>query len=225
VPDKIPLEVVLDRNELSAGNVVMASDESTNRVCVSSGKLIEGCKVKIVDPDRKQVGENKVGEIAVISVSLFDGYRNYPEKTAEALDENGWYYTGDYGFMHNDELFVIGRKKDIIIEAGNNIYPEDVEDAVNKVNGVLPGRVIAFGEEDEELGTEHVSVVAETNESEENFRKLKMDIIRAGMSINVNIKTVYLVPSRWLIKSSAGKPSRKANRNRIINKEFEQVWS
>ncbi|MBN1300767.1 MAG: AMP-binding protein [Melioribacteraceae bacterium] len=218
-------EITVDRDLLSEGKVIRSDNAVNRRVCVSSGKLIEGCKVKIVDDNRKDVGIDRVGEIAIQSVSMFDGYRNYPEKTALVLDDEGWYYSGDFGFMHNDELYVIGRKKDIIIEAGNNIYPEDVEDAVNKAEGVIPGRVIAFGEEDPELGTEHVSVVAETREARKDLQKVKMAVIKAGMEINVNIKNVYLVPPRWLIKSSAGKPSRKANKHRILNKEFDNAWS
>jgi len=219
-------ELSVDREQLSNGKVIVAVELNKKKICVSSGKLIDGCKVNIIDEKRNVVSKNGVGEIAVKSVSMFFGYRNYPEKTAEVLDENGWYYTGDIGFLYNDELYVIGRKKDIIIVAGNNIYPEDVEDAVSKVELVLPGRVIAFGEDDIELGTEQVSIVAETSVvSEEDLNYLRIAIIRAGMGINVNIHKVYLVPPRWLIKSSSGKPSRKANRTRILNKNDEQVWS
>ena len=88
-------------------------------------------------------------------------YRNAPSATAAVLHD-GWYDSGDYGFQMTGELFVIGRKKDIIILAGKNIYPEDVEAVVAEVDGVIPGRVVAFGREDEATGTECVCVVAET---------------------------------------------------------------
>ncbi|MCK5456008.1 MAG: hypothetical protein KAI45_02705, partial [Melioribacteraceae bacterium] len=102
----------------------------------------------------------------------------------------------------------------------------DIEDAVNKIENIISGRVVAFGEEDELLGTEQVSVVAETKlDNEIELRKLSMDIIEAGMSANVNIHTVYLVPPRWLIKSSSGKPSRKTNKQRILDKIDRNVWS
>ena len=221
-------EVNVDRNKLSQGVVEIITDPNNpnTRTCVSSGKLINGCALKIVDDNRNQVGDYIVGEIAVKSVSMFDGYRNYPEKTAAVLDSEGWYYTGDYGFVHQDEVYVIGRKKDIIIVAGKNIYPEDVEDIIGKVNGVIPGRVVAFGEDDPELGTEQISIVAETNlSSVSEKKKLKLEIIKAGIDVDINIHKVYLVPSRWLIKSSAGKPSRKANKERILNKNDEQIWS
>jgi fatty-acyl-CoA synthase len=216
-PSTQPAVLLLDRQEISKGKIKVVKDWKLARACVSSGKTIKGCEVKIVDENRNEIPSDMIGEIAVKSVSMFDGYRNYPEKTAEVL-QDGWYYTGDYGFIFDEEYYIIGRKKDIIIVAGNNIYPEDIEDAVNKVTGVLAGRVVAFGEDDEEIGSEQISVIAETNiAAESEHKKLKMDIIKAGIDIGITIKKVYLVPPRWLIKSSAGKPSRKANRERILN--------
>ncbi|MFC2083933.1 AMP-binding protein [Bacteroidota bacterium] len=225
LPGNTPLEITTDRDELAKGRVKLADNNSVKRICVSSGRLINNCKVKIVNDSREMLKGKEVGEIAVKSVSLFDGYRNYPEKTSQVFDEEGWFYTGDYGFIYEDELFVIGRKKDIIIEGGINIYPEDVEDAVNRVQGVIAGRIIAFGEEEVSLGTEHVSVVAETNKNPDEYDRLRIEIIRAGMGINVTIKKVYLVPPRWLIKSSSGKPSRKTNSERLINNINKEVWS
>ncbi len=219
-------EISVDREMLASGTVVFSDDKTKARVCVSSGEIIDECSLKIVDEFRNEIPGDAVGEIVVKSVSMFSGYRNYPEKTDEVLDKDGWYYTGDIGFVVDEDLYVIGRKKDIIIVAGNNIYPEDVEDVVNKVEKIIPGRIIAFGEDDPELGTEQVSVIAETKlETEDEFDKLRVAILRAGMEVNVNIHSVYLVPPRWLIKSSSGKPSRKANRQRIINKTDEKVWS
>lgn len=224
-PGKPITELSLDRNELSQGRMKFADKDSVVRVCVSSGKLMGGCDARVVDENRKDIAEGLVGEVAVKSISMFDGYRNYPEKTAEVV-ENGWYFSGDYGFRYKDEFFIIGRKKDIIIVAGKNIYPEDIEDVVNQAKEVVPGRVIAFGEEDEKMGTEFVSVVAETNVTdEEGKNRVRLNILKAGMSIDIIIHKVYLVPPRWLIKSSSGKPSRKANKERLIEGNDSQVWS
>jgi acyl-CoA synthetase (AMP-forming)/AMP-acid ligase II len=219
-PDSEIKEVLVDRDELAKGFVKIITDESKARICVSSGKVIEGCSVKIVDDKRNELPEYRVGEIAIRSVSMFDGYRNYPEKTAEVLIDD-WYYSGDYGFMFDGDLFVIGRKKDIIIVAGKNIYPEDIEDMVSQIKGVIPGRTIAFGEENENLGTEVISVIAETeiNDDKEKGNLIKR-IVRAGMDIDVTITNVYIVPPKWLIKSSAGKPSRSANKQRILEQKL-----
>jgi acyl-CoA synthetase (AMP-forming)/AMP-acid ligase II len=224
-PGLDPKKVSVDRDAMANGFVKIADDNTkVVRVCVSSGKPIRGCELKIVDENRYEVEKGRSGEIAVKSVSMFDGYRNYPEKTAEVVDGK-WYFTGDYGFEIDNEYYVIGRKKDIIIVAGKNIYPEDIEDAVGKVEGVIPGRAIALGEEDEELGTEDVSVIAETNHTDPaERRKLRFEIIKAGMEIDISIFNVYLVPPRWLIKSSAGKPSRKHNRERISDINEKRKW-
>jgi acyl-CoA synthetase (AMP-forming)/AMP-acid ligase II len=224
-PGKPITELVVDRNELSKGVMKLAGKDSVIRVCVSSGRTLNGCEARIVDDNRNDIADGLVGEVAVKSVSMFDGYRNYPEKTAEVV-QNGWYYSGDYGFKYKDEFFIIGRKKDLIIVAGKNIYPEDIEDVVNQVDGVIPGRVISFGEEDENMGTEQIAVVAETRaENDKDKNELRMRILKAGMTMDINIHKVYLVPPRWLIKSSAGKPSRKANKERILTRDDKQVWS
>ncbi len=204
----------VDRNALSAGHVVPARD-GAGRACVSSGLLVPGCRIRIVDGDRRDVPPGTVGEIAIQSVSMFSGYRNYPEKTAEVL-QDGWYFSGDLGFVHDGEHFIIGRKKDIVIVAGNNVFPEDVEDAVGRVPGVIPGRVVAFGADDERSGTEILCVLAETEAPDDARRKLGLAVKQAGMAIDVTIARVYLVPPRWLIKSSSGKPARAANRGRAL---------
>ena len=223
-PFSVPQTIMADRIELSRGKVKITDEPEKARICVSSGKLIKGCEVRIVDENRKDKEQGTIGEIAIKSVSMFDGYRNYPEKTAKVL-QDGWYYSGDYGFKIEEEYYIIGRKKDIIIVAGNNIYPEDIEDVVSKVEGIIPGRVVAFGEEDVELGSEQISVAAETGFADSELqKKLQVEIIKAGMAIDVTIKKIYLVPPRWLIKSSAGKPSRKANKERILGSE-EIKWS
>jgi fatty-acyl-CoA synthase len=208
--------LTLDRVELAKGNVRVVGDGGSGRTSVSSGAPVSGCAVRIVDESRKDAPAGSVGEIAISSVSLFDGYRNYPEKTAEVLQDR-WYYSGDFGFLHDGECYVVGRKKDLIIIAGNNVSPEDVEDAVGKVPGVIPGRVVAFGAEDETIGTEVLCVVAETEAAAEADKKaLLRAVLQAGMAIDVTISRVYLVPPRWLIKSSAGKPARSTNKARAL---------
>lgn len=224
-PGVEPRHMSVDRLMLSKGIVKPGDgDSSSIRVCVSSGRPIRGTQIRIIDQEGKDLPEGLVGEIIIKSETIFSGYRNYPEKTAEVL-KNGWYYSGDLGFLWEGYIYAIGRRKDIIIVAGNNIYPEDVEDAVMQAEGVIPGRVIAFGEEDPSIGSEQISVIAESHYTEpEMLKKLRLDIVKTGMQIDVTIKNVYIVPPRWLIKSSAGKPARKANMERILKSKEEVLW-
>ncbi len=208
--------VQADRDELTRGRFVPAGAGRPARACVSSGQAIDGCAVRIVEAAGGELPDGVVGELVIASVSLFDGYRNNAEATTRVL-RDGWYRSGDVGFRLAGEVFVIGRQKDIIIVAGKNLYPEDIEDAVGGVPGIVPGRVIAFGVFDEASGTEQVCVVAETERSgERELRQLRRAVIEAGMAIDVTLARVQLVPPRWLIKSSSGKPSRSANRERML---------
>jgi fatty-acyl-CoA synthase len=210
-----PAKLSVDQQAFSQGAAIPVL-HGKPRVCVSSGPLLPGCQVRIVDNEFRDLDDGCIGEVVIKTPWMFDGYRNYPEKTAAAI-RDGWYLSGDYGFRNGGNYYIVGRKKDIIISAGNNIYPEDVETAANEVPGVIPGRVVAFGEEDVEFGSERVSVVAETHLSDEKERsQLRISIMEAGMAIEVSIANVYLVPPRFLVKSSAGKPSRSANKERVL---------
>ena len=97
-----------DRAELAQGRLRVVDDEGSSRACISSGEPIPGCELRIVDDFGVDLPEGRVGELVIRSVSLFDGYRNNPVKTAEVL-RNGWYFSGDYGFSLHGEFYIIGR--------------------------------------------------------------------------------------------------------------------
>jgi len=191
-------------------------------VYVSSGKPIADTEVKIVATDGAVCAEGVAGEIHVRTPSLFSGYWGSEGFQTHSL-RDGWHATGDFGFLVDGELFVIGRFKDIVIVGGNNIFPEDVEAVVNTIDGVYPGRVVAFGVEDKEYGTQSLSVVAEMKgdfqaesalELEAAIRKLVLTTIGTAP------RHVAVVPQRWIVKSTAGKISRRETRERFVRERF-----
>jgi len=215
-PGAVVASFTVDSDCLAKGIVRPVKKAQSSKVCISSGRPISGCSIKIVNEKIAELPENRVGTVAIKSASLFNGYRNNPKKTKQVF-KNGWYISGDLGFCHNGEYFILGRKDDVIIVAGSNIFPEDIENAINKVKGVIPGRVAAFGVENLTTGTQGVCVVAETccvGKKDKNI--LALAIKQAAMNIDVTISMVHLVPPRWLIKSSSGKISRKVNKERIL---------
>jgi len=216
-PGSESMTVELDRDLLAKGIAQPFQEGCLKKIYMSSGKPICDCSIKIVDEHGAELPSGRVGVVLIKSVSLFDGYRNDPQKTEQVL-KDGWYTSGDLGFFYKGEYFIIGRKDDVIVNAGRNIFPEDVENAVNVVPGVIAGRVVAFGLENPENGTQDVCVIAETlYESEQEKSALKLAIRQAAMDIDITINAVYLVLPRWLMKSSAGKLSRKANKERILS--------
>ena len=92
-----------------------------------------------------QASVRPVGEIAIRGDYRFAGYYRRSDLTQAAITREGWFRTGDLGFISDSELYVTGRKKDLIIIQGRNFYPTDIEDAVGRLPGVKNGRVVAFG--------------------------------------------------------------------------------
>lgn len=192
----------------------------------SSGRALGGNRVRIVSERGDTLGPRQVGEILVQSDSLFQGYYNRPDLTAEAMTD-GWYRTGDLGFLHEDELFVVGRKKELLIIAGENIHPHDVEEAVCCHAAVHDGRAVALGVFNPEQGTEDLVVIAEVH-SEQLSKDEKSRIereIRANVlaEVGVSVRWLFLKPSRWIVKSTSGKASRSATREKLLREHSE--WS
>jgi fatty-acyl-CoA synthase len=215
LPGKEARSVLVHRESLLKGYVIPCGDEVVSRACVSSGRVIEGSECRVTGPDGKESPANTVGELAIRSRYMFSGYRNNDEATVASFHD-GWFLTGDMGFIYDGEVYVVGRKKDLIIVAGKNIFPEDIEDITSNVSGVLKGRVVAFGIDNQEVGTEGIGIIAETAITDQAKKeKLKDTIVRECMEWDFTVSNVYLVPPRWLIKSSAGKLSRKLNIERL----------
>jgi malonyl-CoA/methylmalonyl-CoA synthetase len=98
------------------------------------------------------LGADQIGMIEVRGDNVFQGYWKMPEKTAEELRENGFFITGDLGVKdRHGRISIVGRQKDLIISGGYNIYPKEIEDVINDVDGVLESAVFGvphpdFGE-------------------------------------------------------------------------------
>jgi acyl-CoA synthetase (AMP-forming)/AMP-acid ligase II len=194
-------------------------------VYVSSGPPLKGVEIRIHHADGTPVAENETGGIEIRTESLFAGYWGNDGFKTSARVDGGWYQTGDYGFTAGGELYVIGRTKDIIIVGGQNIFPEDVEAIANTVPGVYTGRVVAFGAPDEAQGTEALCAVAEMRgDYDEKQAAAIAAQIRALVvaSIGVAPRFVWVKPERWIVKSTAGKISRKETRRRFLEERANE---
>jgi len=184
---------------------------------VSAGRPIANTKVRILSAEGDDLPERKVGEIALYSDCMLSEYYRRPDETRKAFLD-GWYLTGDYGYMADGEVYITGRKKDLIIVGGKNIYPQDLEELAMQAEGVHPGRVAAFGVEDVDAGTEEVVIVAEVDiENEVERERIAEDIReRINHGSDVAVQRVHLVGKGWLVKTSSGKVSRSANREKFL---------
>jgi acyl-CoA synthetase (AMP-forming)/AMP-acid ligase II len=216
-----PLVVdAIDRRALIAEQAVRPAEAASAPQAVnmlSAGRPLPNVRLRVLDERRHELPERRVGEIALRSDCMLAGYYNRADLTAQAFHD-GWYLTGDLGYLAEGELFVTGRKKDLIIVGGKNVHPQDLEALAGEVPGVHPGRVVAFGVFDEELGTEEVVVVAEVDSDADDERRRLADEIRQCINrgSDIAVRVVQIVGPRWVLKTSSGKLARAANREKYL---------
>jgi fatty-acyl-CoA synthase len=207
----------VDQKALTEDKIAVPSlDSGENTVHnVSCGAPLMGTMVRVVNADGQDLAEQQVGEIAIHSEYMLTEYYQRPDL---APFRDGWYFTGDMGYLAAGEVYIIGRKKDIIINAGKNIYPQDIEAIVNTVAGIKAGRAVVFGVPDEREGTELIAVVAEvwTDKPDEQHainRAIRQTVAQQAAA---TVTYVKLVDDQWLIKTSSGKIARVANREKWL---------
>jgi|WetSurMetagenome_2_1015567.scaffolds.fasta_scaffold34273_3 fatty-acyl-CoA synthase len=213
----------IDRDSLQMDKVARPAraDKPVIRM-LGAGKSIKNTKVAILNEKGEPLPDRHVGEAALKSDCMLTGYFHRPDATKKAF-VNGWYLTGDYGYMVEGELYITGRKKDLIIVGGKNIYPQDLELLAYEVPGVHAGRASAFGVFNDSNGTEDVVMVAEVDCENEEERQKIADGIRAVVTRGsaVALRYVHLVGKHWLVKTSSGKTARSANREKFL-KEMQE---
>ena len=139
------------------GDPVIARSEATKqapakRVGGSVGFPLPGVSLRIADAQNREVPEGEVGSIQVKGANVFAGYWRMPEKTAQEFTSDGFFITGDMGTLDaQGYVRIVGRSKDLIISGGLNVYPSEIEDALNNLPGVLESAVVGvphpdFGE-------------------------------------------------------------------------------
>jgi amino acid adenylation domain-containing protein len=210
---------------LAAGLATEADQDARELVAYP---LPRHATVRVVDPiSLAPVGDGRVGEILVAGDSNGSGYWGDLEGSATTfgvlVDEQGPFLrTGDLGFVHRGELFVAGRAKDLIVQRGRNIHPEDLEADISRCDAdVRPGRGAVFGVEHDE--DEAVVVVQEVRDGTRADRY--QDIVahlRAAVSGThaVEVHTVVLAPPGTVTKTSSGKIQRHAVRQRFLAGEL-----
>jgi len=220
---RLPLVEDIDRELfMSKGLAHRVTPGGHSLRMMSSGRPIPNTEVRIIDHHGKNVPAGTMGEIALRSDCMLTEYYRRPDATREAF-RDGWYLTGDYGYMSQGELFVTGRKKDMIIVGGKNVYPQDLESLSYEVEGVHAGRSVAFGLFNEETGTEDVVMVAETDSENSEEQERIADLIRLYVTKRsaIALRQVKVVGPHWILKTSSGKTARRANRDKFL-KEWEQ---
>lgn len=214
-----PSVIEADEHSFGRGTVVPAVDHNSGVRLLSCGKPVNGVRVRIIDVDGTEISDGNIGEITVQSPFLFSGYYALPEKTAEKLHD-GWYRTGDLGFILNGELYVTGRADDLLLLNGRNYYAHEIEDIVNGIEGVVPGRAVAFTIEDPRTDAAGLVLLAECSDecsAAEVGRRVRSTLSdRLGLALYA----FEAVPRASLVKSTSGKISRAKNKELYLSRNL-----
>ncbi len=190
-----------------------AADDADALEFAGCGRPLPGHPIRLVDNTGYEVGEREEGRLHFRGPSATGGYYRNLEETRKLL-RDGWLDSGDLAYTAHGELFVTGRVKDIIIRAGRNIHPQELEEAVGNLHGIRKGCVAVFGVPDPAATAERLVVLAETRETEEAAReRLRERIGALAMDLTGTAPDdIVLAPPHSVLKTSSGKVRRTASR-------------
>ena len=179
---------------------------------VACGQPLPGHEIRIVDAAGNEWGDRREGRIEFRGPSATAGYFNNAPAT-RSLFHGDWLDTGDLGYMADADLYVTGRVKDVIIRAGRNLHPAELEEAVGNLKGVRKGCVAVFASPDPSGGAERLVVMAETRVAGDDTRAaLRSEIASTAVDLlGVPPDDVVLAPPRTVLKTSSGKIRRAAS--------------
>lgn len=186
----------IDLNQLKSGiDFDLTTIKRGDMDLISQGFAIPGMEIGIFDSENHRLEELTIGEIHIKSEALFSGYLNID---SSGLFVNGWFDTGDLGFMYMDMLYVVGRKKDMFFIHGKNVYLRDIEQVVEKK---FSYRVAACGENNSQTGENAIYLFVETaNNTEIPIQKIKNYVFS---EMGFSLKDV--IPIKQFIRTPLGK--------------------
>jgi len=206
---------ILERYGMTETNMITSNPYHGERRPGTVGTPLADVQMKITDPETgKEMAKGEIGMIEVRGPNVFKGYWNLPDKTALELRNTGYFITGDLGKLSSDGyLSIVGRKKDLIISGGYNVYPKEVEDILNELNQI--DETAVFGIPDDDLGERVVAAVV--IENNKNFNQSKTEVF-------VNDKLArYKQPKEYFVldslpRNSMGKVQKNELRKRFSKK-------
>ncbi|NQE85756.1 fatty acyl-AMP ligase [Nocardia terpenica] len=224
--------LTVDREELAKG--VVAVTDSDGAEVVGAGSAVPGTTIAIVDPEtRELLPEGRLGEVWVTGPAIANGYYNRPEETEAAFrarlsPPDGTHYlrTGDIGFLHDGELYLTTRLKDLIIVDGRNFYPPDLEDTAEQAHAlVLPGRCSAFavteGDREKIVVLVEARLQVGTEEGAATAAELRKAVRQAIFDVHeVGVHEVVLVAPGAIPRTSSGKIQRSASRQAYLDQSL-----
>lgn len=206
---------VIDRDVLEHDGKAVPPTPHTRAIStfVNCGAALPGHRLEIRNAQGEVLGEREVGQIFIAGPSLMSGYFRDPDSQLQASQ---WLDTGDLGYLFEGDLHVTGRKKDLIIIRGRNIWPQDIEHVAEGEPDVRPGDAIAFvtARGDEPVVVMQIQCRVASPASREHMVRSLSGRIQSEFGVSVDIQ---LVPPQSIPRTSSGKPARAEAKRRYLS--------
>jgi len=214
----------LDRHDLIMAAKVefVESSHPDGASFAIEGPAVKDIEIKITDKNNVTLAENHIGEIQIKGPSVTQGYYLNEQANATALTGDGWLNTGDLGFLHNDELVVTGRTKDIIFANGQNYFPHDLESIAMQNAQLELGKVVVYGVPHPELQQDELIVFILYRSDINAFPSLANDVAKL-INTQTGLQVDKVVPVKRIPKTTSGKVQRRLLADEYLAGEYNDV--
>jgi malonyl CoA-acyl carrier protein transacylase len=198
---------------------------SDNMSFVELGLPIPGTSIRITDENNQVVSEGVIGRFQVKGLSVTSGYYQNPERNREAFSEDGWFNTGDIGYLKSGRIVLTGRDKDDIIINGINCYSHEIESVVEEVEGVEISYTAACAVQFSGPNADQLAIFFSSAISEPNFLKELLKKIRGAVVKNIGVNPNYIIPVKkeMIPKTAIGKIQRAQLSRMFLAGEFDTI--
>lgn len=217
-----PLRIVsLNRHRMAVGEqaVPVAASDKDALSLVGVGKAIPYCHVRITGDNDQPLPDGQIGNIHISGDNVTQGYYENPTANAEALTADGWVRTGDLGLVHEGQLYITGRAKEIIFVNGQNYYPHDLESIAQRAEGLELGKVVAAGVRPPGEQIEQLVVFVLHRGDTKEFLPVATQVARL-INEQAGLEVAEVVPVKRIPKTTSGKIQRHLLEQNYIDGEF-----
>lgn len=216
----------LDKNSLK-DSVIHVDSNNEGAVCFTQlGLPIPGTSIRIVNSENKLVVEDTIGKVQVSGQTIMKGYYQNVEANKEVFTDDGWFETGDLGFLHRGGLTIVGREKEVIIINGNNYYNNEIETLVEEIYGVEITNVAAcpIRLPNTEHG-DHLAIFFSPTNNNLNFCVHVIKKIRSYITERLGVTPEYIIPIevRDFPKTNSGKVKRSELAQKLMDGDFKEL--
>ncbi len=213
--------VSFNRRRLGVGKrveTVAANDKNACRF-MSVGSTIPYCRLRITDDDDRALPEGQVGHIHISGDNVTNGYYEDADADAVAFTADDWLRTGDLGVIHEGELYITGRAKEIIFVNGQNYYPQDLENIAQRAEGLGLGKVVVAGVRLPNTRADQLVVFVLHRKTLRDFASIALQVSRL-INQSAGLEVAEVVPVKRIPKTTSGKIQRHLLEQRYIEGEF-----